>query len=178
MGRYALAVALCLTLLACGGNQSVASPSLAAASVQPTAGSGEGTAKPTPAPTLVAAAPCTERTLVFDPTTLDLTGAWLGNDEGIYYIRQVGKKVWWNGMSGQSGPAALLGRDWTNVAAGEIKADLTIELEWADVPRGGVLGDGTLVWTVEDVDGNTRMRKLSETGSGFGGVIFTPCAPG
>src|SRR5215204_5549114 len=128
MGRYALAAALCLTLSACGGNTSVASPSMAAASGKPTASSVVGTAKTTPAPSQAAAAPCTERTLAFDPAKIDLTGAWLGNDEGIYYIRQVGKKIWWNGMSARSGPPDLLGREWNNVAAGEIQADLTIEL--------------------------------------------------
>lgn len=173
MGRHVRAVlAVCLILAAGGCAPSVASPSVTA-SVSVAA----ATPAPTPRPTQAAAAPCTERTLPFDPAKVDLTGAWLGNDDGIYYIRQIGSKVWWNGMSGQDGVAGLLGKDWNNVAAGEIKADLTIELEWADVPRGEILGDGTLTWTVEEVDGNTRLRKLSETGTGFGGAIFTPCTP-
>jgi hypothetical protein len=82
-------------------------------------------------------------------------------------------------MSGQSGPSALLGRDWNNVATGQIKDDLTIELQWADVPRGGILGGGTLVWKVVDNgSGSTKLTKESETGSGFGASVLTPCAPG
>jgi hypothetical protein len=115
----------------------------------------------------------------FDPAKIELTGAWLGDDAGIYYLRQIGKTLWWSGMSGQSGPAAALGREWNNVATGQIKADLTIELQWADVPRGEILGGGTLVWkVVDDGTGNAKLTKVSETGSGFGGGVFTPCAPG
>ena len=82
-------------------------------------------------------------------------------------------------MSGPAGQPDRLGRDWNNVATGELKSDLTIELDWADVPRGGILGDGTLTFKVEETaDGNTRLTKVSETGTGFGGQIFSPCGPG
>lgn len=108
---------------------------------------------------------------------MDLTGAWSADDDGIYYLRQLGKTLWWSGMSGRSGPPSGLGRDWNNVATGEIKDDLTIDLDWADVPRGRVMGSGTLVWKiVDDGTGNARLTKLSETGTGFGGSQFTPCS--
>ena len=115
----------------------------------------------------------------FDPTALQLTGAWLGNDAGIYYLRQIGTTLWWNGMSSQAGQPASLGRAWNNVATGQIKDDLTIEVQWADVPRGGILGDGTMVWkVVDDGSGATELIKQSEAGSGFGASVFTPCFPG
>jgi hypothetical protein len=116
--------------------------------------------------------------LKFDPK-VDLTGPWLGDDEGIYYLRQLGKTLWWSGMSGQPGRPQDLGRDWNNVATGQIADDLTIHLDWADVPRGQVMGNGTLVWKIEDDGtGNVRLSKVSETGTGFGGGRFTPCGPG
>jgi hypothetical protein len=110
---------------------------------------------------------------------MDLTGAWSGDDDGIYYLRQLGKTLWWSGMSNRNGVPSQLGRDWNNVATGEIKDDLTIDLDWADVPRGEVMGYGTLLWKiVDDGTGNARLMKLSETGKPFGGSQFTPCRPG
>ena len=132
-----------------------------------------------PSPSIAEAAPCVKRALKFDPKTLDLTGAWGGDDDGIYYIRQIGKVIWWSGMSGAAGPADQLGRDWNNVATGTIKDDLTIPVTWADVPRGQAEGVGTMVWEVQDDGyGNARLVKQSATGSGFGGTEFIPCAPG
>ena len=150
-------------------------PSAAPAASQPSpASSAAAVASPADV-----AAPCTKRTLKYDPKSIDLTGAWLGDDEGVYYLRQVDKTLWWSGMSGQAGTPASLGRDWNNVATGQIKADLTIDLTWADVPRGEILGHGTLTWqVVNDGSGNAKLIKLFETGTGFGGSEFTPCSPG
>lgn len=178
MGRCIVAaVVACLTLAACGTSPTGESPSATGAA--PSASPVASVAAATPTPSRVAAAPCEKRTLAFDPAKVQLTGAWLANDDGVYYIRQIGNKVWWNGMSGQAGRPESLGREWNNVAAGELKSDLTIDLDWADVPRGGILGDGTLKFKVEaTADGNTQLTKVSETGTGFGGEIFSPCAPG
>lgn len=182
MGRRVLAaVAACLTFAACGNTPAVLEPAAAspAAVSQPAAASQSASAAArSPSAKPAEAAPCTVRTLAFKGADTDLTGAWLGNDEGVYYLRQLGKDLWWSGMSGQSGPAPSLGRDWNNVAHGTIGNDLTIKLDWADVPRGEVMGDGTLTWVIEEKDGNTRLRKTAETGTGFGGALFTPCGPG
>ena len=79
-------------------------------------------------------------------------------------------------MSGQPGLPNELGGDWNNVATGPLKSDMTIAVNWADVPRGGVQGYGTMVWkVVDDGSGNAKLTKLSETGTGFGGENFTPC---
>ena len=62
---------------------------------------------------------------------------------------------------------------------GSLKADMTIDLKWADVPRGQVQGYGTLVWkVVDDGYGSTKLTKISETGTGFGASLLVPCAPG
>ena len=110
----------------------------------------------------------------FDPNDIRLTGAWAGDDGGIYYLRQVGSVLWWNGMSGRSRPPSDLGRNWNNVARGEISG-LTISLEWADVPRGGILGSGTLNLSIEDDGtGSIQIVRVSETGE-FGNRTWTPC---
>jgi len=159
-----------VTLVACGGT----SPSPSGSAPINNTGSTAPVASTAPA-----AAPCTKRNLDFDHGKVDLTGPWLGDDDGIYYLRQIGKNLWWSGMSGQAGPPASLGRDWNNVANGQVNDDLTIHLNWADVPRGEILGGGTLVWRIEDDgSGNVKLTKVSETGSGFGGSAFTPCRPG
>jgi hypothetical protein len=183
MGRRVLtAVAVCLTLAACAGTPSVtgrpqAAPAAASAPASDASGTDASSPKPTPSPT-EAQTPCGARVLAFDGAKTDLTGSWLGNDNGIYYLRQLGTDLWWNGMSGQVGQPALMGREWNNVAHGTIADDLTITLDWADVPRGDILGHGTLTWVIEEVDGSTRLRKTGETGTGFGGALFTPCGPG
>ena len=47
------------------------------------------------------------------------------------------------------------------------------------MPRGGILGDGTLNLKIEDDGtGNLRIVKVSETGGGFGNSSWTPCKPG
>ena len=183
MGRHVLAaVAACLTLAACGNTPAVVEPSATASApvASPAAASQSTSPRPSPSasPTLAAAAPCQARTLPFKGAATDLTGAWLANDEGVYYLRQLGNDLWWSGMSGQAGPPDRLGRDWNNVAHGTIGKDLTIKLDWADVPRGEILGNGTLTWVIEEKDGNTRLRKTDETGTGFGGALFMPCGPG
>ena len=82
-------------------------------------------------------------------------------------------------MADRAADPSLLGREWNNVGRGEIKDDLTIAVEWADVPRGGILGGGTLTVKIEkDAKGNIQLRKVAETGSGFGNSLWTPCSPG
>jgi hypothetical protein len=124
-------------------------------------------------------AECNPKGVKFDPAHVDLTGPWAGSDDGIYYLRQLGSVVWWNGMSSRDSLAPSLGRDWNNVGRGEIKKDLTIDVDWADVPRGEILGSGTLTLKIEDDGtGNVRIRKTGETGTGFGNEVWTACSPG
>jgi hypothetical protein len=114
----------------------------------------------------------------FDPNDIYVTGAWAGDDGGIYYLRQLGSGVvWWNGMSGRDGSPSDLGRDWNNVGRGVING-LEIDVEWSDVSRGDDLGNGTLKLIVEDDGtGNIQIVTSSATG-GFGNHVWTLCAPG
>jgi hypothetical protein len=112
----------------------------------------------------------------FDPTDFDLTGAWAGDDGGIYYLRQLGSVVWWNGMSGRDRSPLDLGRDWNNVARGVING-LRIDAEGSDVPRAGAVNSGTLVLNIQD-DGSGHIELVLVGGTWeFGNNVWTPCEP-
>ena len=82
-------------------------------------------------------------------------------------------------MSERNGPPSLLGHDWNNVGRGEIQKDLSIAIDWADVPRGGIDGYGTMILKIgPDSAGNIQITKVSETGTGFGNTVWTRCEPG
>src|SRR5262245_1749251 len=72
---------------------------------------------------------CTFAHRPFDPKSIHLTGAWGANDAGVYYIRQHGSDVAWNGMSNRLLPPSELGRDWNNVAIGKLGSDGVIQLD-------------------------------------------------
>jgi hypothetical protein len=97
---------------------------------------------------------------------LDLTGKWSCNDEGTYFVRQVGKKIWWMGKSKEGG------KDWTNVFHGEIRGRQIIG-EWVDVPKGESMGSGTLHLELEIREGNVvEIRKTKQIGDEFGGGVW------
>jgi hypothetical protein len=134
------------------------------------------TAEPATKPPDLLAVVCASVPKPFDPSNINLTGAWAGNDEGIYYLRQLGSVVWWNGMSGRGASPLDLGRDWNNVGRGVING-LEIDVEWSDVPRGQFLNNGTLVLNIQD-DGTGNIQIVTVGGEGgFGNEVWTPCAP-
>lgn len=91
----------------------------------------------------------------------------------MYHIRQVGDVIWWNGMSDYRQEHDEIGREFNNVAKGRIKYGL-IGMEFADVPRGTMWGDGNLSLVAEgDADGNLQIRRMS---GDFGGTVFTPAS--
>jgi hypothetical protein len=80
------------------------------------------------------------------------TGAWSGDDGGVYYIRQVGDCVWWFGTDVADIDPGKTGQGgFSNVAAGRVDGT-EIELEWADLPLGNILGGGGLTIAIIDVD--------------------------
>ena len=163
--RISVPVAAILVLAACG---STTSPS---ASVE-----ASPTTEPASGPPDVAVVGCTPTPKPFDPGNIDLTGAWAVDDGGIYYLRQVGSVLWWNGMSERDGSPLAIGRDWNNVGRGEIDG-LQIHVEWSDVPRGVIYGEGTLELTIQDDGtGNTQIVKVGESEGGFGNSVWTPCS--
>ena len=103
----------------------------------------------------------------------DLTGIWKGNDQGTYYVRHFGHKfgpnireefghdIMWVGLSANDG------KTWANVFVGKYNGD-KISGTWADVPRGGVAGSGTLNLEVWRSGNHLIISKIGSTGSGFG----------
>ncbi|MBQ1498955.1 MAG: hypothetical protein IIZ38_11635 [Sphingomonas sp.] len=97
------------------------------------------------------------------PATIN--GIWKANDGGTYRLRAVGTTIWWVGMSADNG------KSWTHAFKGTRSGNL-INGSWADV-RGNIGGAGTLKL---QISGTTFMKKLSGTGSGFGGSSWSrPC---
>jgi hypothetical protein len=165
-------------LFALGACQAVAKP--ASTTTNPTI-----TASPTAAAVGPAAAPvalyaCTSRTVTWDgKSAIDLTGTWAGDDQGVYYLRQLGDQVWWLGMSGLGQALASRGTEWTNVYLGTLKGS-TITGTYADVPQGRILDKGPVVLKLTSASGGglslVRTDPVLETG--FGGSRFTPCRLG
>jgi hypothetical protein len=167
--RLSILLGAILVLGACG---TTASPS-ATAETSPTP-------KPASHPPDVLAVVCAAMPKPFDPNNINLTGAWAGDDGGIYYLRQLGSVVWWNGMSERDASPLNLGRDWNNVGRG-VMDGTQIVVEWSDVPRAESAGNGTLTLNVED-DGTgnvqiVKVREEGENGIGFGAAVWTPCLP-
>jgi hypothetical protein len=164
--RISVQLGAMLALAACG---TTASPAI---SLEASA-TGEG-ASQAAAPVAVICEPARRP---FDPNDIYLTGAWAGDDGGIYYFRQLGSGVvWWNGMSGLDGSPSDLGREWNNVGRGVING-LEIEVESADVPRGEILLHGTLKLDIlDDGTGNIQITGVSEA-RGFDRIVWTPCTP-
>jgi hypothetical protein len=174
-----LAAVAILSLVAIGCGSSAASPSASREASPSTAASASPTRSASPSPSPAVGARCDAKKVKFDPAKINLDGPWAGDDAGIYYLRQMGSTLWWNGMSDRARKPEELGRSWNNVGRGTINKDLTVAVDWADVPRGEILGGGTLTLKIEaDSSGNIRIVKTAETGTGFGNNVWTPCTPG
>ena len=161
-----------LSLAACGPT-TTATPNPTSAATSQTAASPQAT----PA---VALFKCGNRTVTWDGTsTIDLTGTWAGDDDGVYYIRQIGDQVWWLGMSGLGNPLVKRGSDWTNVYTGQIAGD-TITGRYADVPQGTTLLEGPVVMKLTKTAGGgiSLVRSTPDSETEFGGKVFTPCKLG
>lgn len=92
----------------------------------------------------------------------DLTGRWSCNDGGTYYVRQIGKEVFWFGEQNPGQPV------WSNTASGYIDGNQII-LRWADVPKGSIMQEGILI--LQTGPFQNHMQSTYKTG-GFGGSVW------
>lgn len=102
----------------------------------------------------------------------NLTGVWLGDDGGTYYIREVSStgEIAWVGEHPEAvptAPAVPVGRRWVNVFMGQREGE-RITGEWTDVPKGEVNQDGEIDLQIMD---ENLLRIIRKTG-GFGGNDF------
>lgn len=109
-----------------------------------------------------------------DPADVgELTGAWAGNDSGVYYIRHVGDCVWWFGTEvteierGQTGQPGF-----ANVAGGRM-VGTRIDLEWADVPLGNTVNGGGLTFVYDELNGQLTLTEQRGGQRPFGGTVLT-----
>ncbi len=110
----------------------------------------------------------------------DLTGTYMADDGGIYYVEQSGNVLWWAGMSLDSElpPDAQFhrGLKFTNVFRGTVNGDGTVAGEWSDVTRGSDLGNGSLTVKISGSSGTFQFTTVSQTG-GFGATSWNQTAP-
>jgi hypothetical protein len=83
-----------------------------------------------------------------------LTGSWIANDNGMYYVRQIGNDVWWVGFSSESqyGVGDIhRGLVFTNVFHGTVSGN-TITGNFVDLPKGQMSSYGPLTLTWNQVN--------------------------
>jgi hypothetical protein len=91
-----------------------------------------------------------------------LTGVWDCDDGGTYYIKLIGRDVYWLGESADGG------KRWTNIFIGKL-AGRSIKGSWSDVPKGGTNNYGTIDLQLSP-DG-LSFTKVSG-GQGFKGKVW------
>jgi hypothetical protein len=107
----------------------------------------------------------------------ELTGAWTGNDSGVYYIRQVGDCVWWFGTEVRDielGPTRQ--RGFANVASGRI-VGTQVDLEWVDLPLGDTVNGGGLTFMYDEERGELTLAEQRGGRLPFGGTVLTRIQP-
>jgi hypothetical protein len=103
----------------------------------------------------------------------NITGVWECNDGGIYYIRNLGREVWWFGHGVHPH------QSFANVAYGQVEGEggssRTLKLRWADVPAGTTNIYGRLVLLLSFSIQLNRVTHMSATESSghFGGSHWT-----
>ena len=98
----------------------------------------------------------------------DLSGKWIGNDGGRYYIREIGSVVWWFGFNTLS-----IGEGFSNVFYGTRNGtnDPGLGGQWQDVPLGQTKGSGWLGIQIDPT--GTKLTKSHSNGDFFGGSEWT-----
>ena len=113
-----------------------------------------------------------------DPTDIgELTGAWQGSEGGVYYIRQVGDCVWWFGTELKDIERGVTGQPgFANVASGRMDGN-RIDVEFADVPLGNVLGGGGLTLVYDAKTDQLTITEQRGDWQPFGARTFTRIDP-
>ena len=135
----------------------------------------------TPNPSSAAVEVCPEIDLRMpNGDRLHLSGRWLANDGGSYFLSQRRSCLFW---MGQSPPADgyPAGAVWTNVFSGRIVSSFVIAGPWTDVPAvtgasadGGELTLGIEFFELNGVTWPALAMQSQEPQSVFGGSAWQP----
>ena len=112
-----------------------------------------------------------------DGQPVDLSGAWSGNDGGLYYIKQIGTCVWWSGLSNFDGQ--FPGQEWIMTYRGTMNEDGVISGDFVDVkstnPGSGTI---TLEARIDQVNGEgvIQLYRTASTGHEIGVTFWQPVA--
>ncbi len=107
----------------------------------------------------------------------ELTGVWAGNEGGVYYIRHVGDCVWWvrdraeGDRTRNDGPGRVCERRQRRMVGPRI------DLEWADVPLGDILGGGGLTLAYGAAHDQLTVTGQRGDWEPFGASVFTRIDP-
>lgn len=105
----------------------------------------------------------------------DLSGTWLCNDGGKYYLRytedETEKLLWWLGESRQGGDVP-----WTVVFKGNVNGNI-VEGKWAALPRGTHHTDnnGSLKLKINESGGKLELVRMPQDEGqrgGYGGSAW------
>jgi hypothetical protein len=146
------------------------------------AGCGNESASSTPSPSATVGTTDVDLSVIAcatdDPSDAgELTGAWQGDDAGVYYIRHVGDCLWWFGTEIRDVEPGVTGqRGFSNVASGRVDGT-RIELEWADVPMGDILNGGGLTLMYDAQNDQLVITERRGEGISFGATVFTRIDP-
>ena len=148
----------------------------------PTSPAAEATASPALTPTAAATTSVADLSAIAcateDPEDVgDLTGAWRGDDRGVYYIRQVGACVWWFATEIRDMKPGVLGQlGFANVATGRMDGT-EIRVEWADLPAGDILGGGGLTLVYDPANDLLRITEQRGDWVRYGASMLTRIPP-
>lgn len=112
-----------------------------------------------------------------DGQPIDLSGAWSGNDGGVYYIKQIGTCIWWSGLSNFEGQ--FPGQEWIMTYRGTMNDDGVINGDFVDVkstnPGSGTI---TLEARIDQVNGQgvIQLYRTASTGHEIGVTFWQPVA--
>jgi len=100
----------------------------------------------------------------------DLTGRWGCDDGGHYFVRQIGKEIWWTGSN--KNPKGPDKSDFSNIFHGTIDGNV-ITGSWVDDPSGKSKSAGTLTLEIVVEGKRIALKRTKETG-GFAGASWKP----
>lgn len=144
----------------------------------PTPSARDDSAAPARSPSATAADLSAIACATDDPADVgDLTGAWAGDDTGVYYIRHVGDCVWWFGTELRDIERGVTGQPgFANVAAGRVDGT-EIVVEWADVPMGNISNGGGLTLVYDEAADRLEITERRGEGQQFGATAFVRIEP-